>query len=420
MRKIKKIISFGGLLFAIVIFSGIANAQVDANYFGRSPNIIVSLIKQEPDPVEPGKQVEVTFKIDNNGTSADNFIFEILPEYPFSLLPQQSPSSKIGTLGTSQYGRYSVTVKYKLKVAQDASDGDYQVKVRYKSDNLDSWAKLDNFKIKVQTHDAILGVEKFLTTPVVTAPGEKTKLRIELKNYATSLLKDIKLSLSLDKTSDDLRPFSPIGATNEKVISYIEPQAVFAVEFELLVDSDASAKAYKIPLSIGYSDALNKNYSKTNLVTIVVGNVPDVGVSLERTDIYTSDNTGNVVLRIVNKGTAGIKFLNAKLLQNENVKVIGADEFYIGKLDSDDFSTAEFKLYLKGKDSVKIPVQITYKDTNNNNYKESREVELKLYSEDEAKKLGLSKSSTLLWIVLGAAVLLAGYYIYRRMRKRKS
>lgn len=397
----------------------IAYAAVNTQYFGKSPNIIVALTKQEPDPVEPGKQLEVSFKLDNNGTIASNVVFEILPEYPFSLLPEESPSKFIGTLGTYQEGRQSVIVKYKLKVAQDSSNDNHEIKVRYKSDNLESWVTLDNFKIKVQTHDAILAVEKFFTVPALTAPGDKTKLRIELKNYATSILKDIKVSLNLDKSGDETRPFAPIGSTNEKVISYIEPQTNLPIDFELLVDSDAASKAYKVPLNIKYSDILNKNYSKTNLITIIVGDAPDLGATLERTDVYTSGSTGSVVLRLVNKGAPDIKFLNVKVLQNENVKVIGADEVYIGKLDSDDFSTAEFKLFVKGKESVKIPVQVTYKDTNNNNYKSNKEVELRLYNSSEAKNFGIKKDNNFIWVIIAIIVIGVGYYYYRKKKNKK-
>ena len=416
----KKTILLALFLFAISsIFAGIAGAQVDANYMGRSPNIIASLTKQEPDPVEPGKIVEASFKLDNNGTIASNVVFEILPEYPFSLLEGESNTNFVGTLGTSQSDRQSVIVRYKLKVAQDAVDDNHKIKVRYKSDNFDSWVTIDKLAIKVQSHDAILGVEKFSTMPAVTAPGEKTKLTIELKNHATSLLKDIKVSLNLNKNGDEKVPFSPIGSTNEKVISYAEPQASLPVEFELLVDSDAVSKAYKVPLDLKYSDVLNKNYSKTNLITLVVGATPDLGVTLERTEVYTSGSFGSVVLRLVNKGPVDIKFLNVKVLQNENVKLLGADEAYIGKLDSDDFSTAEFKLFVRGKDSVKIPVEVSYRDTNNNNYRESKEVELRLYSSSEAKNFGIGKNSSLFWIAVIAIAVLAAYYYYRRRKHKK-
>jgi len=404
------------LCFMLLLAASFAFAAVNTQYMGKAPNIIVSLTKQEPDPVEPGKQVEVSFKLDNNGTIAYNVMFEILPEYPFSLLPGESAQKSIGTLGTYQEGKQSVVVKYKLKAAQDASDGNHEFKARYKSDNFDSWTTIEGLKIKVQTHDAILAVEKVSTIPSVTAPGEKARLIIELKNYATSLLKDVKVSLSLDKSGEAM-PFSPIGSANEKVVSYIEPQAAMPVEFELLVDSDAASKAYKVPLNVVYSDILNKNYSRLNIVTIVVGDKPDLGVTLERTDVYTSGSTGSVVLRLVNKGNPDIKFLNVKVLPNENVKAIGADEVYVGKLDSDDFSTAEFKLSVKGKGAANIPVEVAYKDANNNDYRETKEVELKLYSSSEARSLGVEKGSSFGWVVIVIAAAGAIYYYFRKRKK---
>lgn len=403
------------LLSCIIALSVVAYAQVDTNYLGYSPSIKVDLIKQDPDPVEPGQQIEVSFKLDNNGTTAQNVIFEIIPEYPFSLLPDESSTKSIGVLGSSQYGRQSVIVKYKLKVAQDASDDSHELKIRYKIEDYNAWIRIENFRVKVQSHDAILSAEEFYTVPSVAVPGDKTRLMIGLRNYATSLLKNIKVSLRID---DSTMPFSPIGSTNEKVISYINPQSNLSLEFDLLVDSSATSKAYKIPLNVVYSDRLNKNYSRTNLVTVIVGDTPNLGLTLERTDVYTSGSSGSVVLRIVNQGNPDIKFLNVKVLQNENVKVIGADEVYIGKLDSDDFSTAEFKLVVKGQNTVKIPVQLTYKDTNNNNYNQNKEAELQLYSSNEAKSLGLKSSNNYLWI-LAVIVLIGGVYYYFKRRKNK-
>lgn len=409
----KKSVHF--IVFLMLV--GMASAAVNTNYFGKVPSLLVSISRQEPDPVEPGKEVEVSFKVDNNGTAASNVVFEILPEYPFSLVEGESQARSLGTIGSSQSSKQAVIERFNLKVAQDAGDGYHKVKVRYKDGSYDPWTTLENFRIKVQTSDALLGVDKSFSVPSVTAPGDKAKLAIDFKNYASSSLKNIKVSLDLTEIEEGSMPFAPMGSSNEKVFPYLKPNSVLPVSFDLLVDSGAVSKAYKIPLKFGYSDYLNKNYSKSSFVTLVVGDKPDLGVTLERTEIYTPETPGNVVLRLVNKGNPDIKFLNVRVLQNENVKVIGADESYIGKLDSDDFSTAEFKLFLEGEDSIKIPVQVSYKDTNNNDYRENREVELKLYSNGEAKELGVKGGNGYAWIILTLAIIGIGYYYYR---KRKS
>ena len=328
----------------------------------------------------------------------------------------ENPSGYIGTLATSQNEKQSLIIKYKLKATQNAVDGDHKIKVRYKSDSYESWIILDSFRIKVQSHDAILAVEKFLTVPAITPPGEKVRLKITLKNYATSILKDIKIVLDISK--EEQTPFAPVGSSNEKVVPYIGPQSNLTIDFEVLVDSDAASKAYRIPLNIAYSDALNKNYSKSNIVTVVVGDRPYLAAALERTDIYRPYSSGSVVLRFVNKGNPDIKFLNVGILPNENINIMGADEVYIGKLDSDDFSTAEFRLYVKGKGNAKIPIEATYKDTNNKDYKENFDVNLKIYDSDEAKIFGVKRNNNILLAVAAIVIIMLGYYYRKRRNKR--
>src|SRR3989344_7051130 len=90
------------VLVLFVMAATLANAVVNTVYYGDSPRISVSLASQDPDPVEPGKIVELSFKLDNQGALASNLMFEILPEHPFSILPGENSVMNIGTLGTSQ------------------------------------------------------------------------------------------------------------------------------------------------------------------------------------------------------------------------------------------------------------------------------------------------------------------------------
>ena len=73
-----------GLFLLFMMLAVIAGTLANAQYLGESPKVQVTLIRQEPDPVEPGQQIEVTFKFDNNGSTAYGIVAEIIPEYPFS------------------------------------------------------------------------------------------------------------------------------------------------------------------------------------------------------------------------------------------------------------------------------------------------------------------------------------------------
>lgn len=414
MRKLAVLILF-------VIAATLASAAVNTVYYGKSPSISVSLASQDPDPVEPGKIVELSFKLDNQGELAYNVAFGILPEYPFSLLPGETAVKNIGTLGTAQDIASSVFVKYKLKVDQNAVDGSHEIKVRYKTENFESWSTIEDITVKVQSKDAILSVERFTTIPEVVAPGSKTKLMVSLRNHATSLLKDIKIILDLGKSGNEETPFAPVGSTNEKVISAIGPQATLPLEFNLLVDPDAKSKAYKVPLRIEYSDVLNKNYSKTRTITLIVGVEPDLSVYVDTTTVYSAGKTGEVSVKIVNKGLTDIKFLNVKLDKAEGYKVLSPYEVYIGNIDSDDYETADFKINVDkaSKEKVILPLTIEYKDANNQEYTKKVSLELPLYTNSEAKKLGLVENGNkgILFAILIIAVV--GFFAYRMWKKRR-
>jgi len=398
-----------------------AGAAVNSVYYGDSPRIDVDLASQDPDPVEPGRIVEASFKLDNRGVLANDVVFEIIPEYPFSILPGEGAVKNVGTLGTAQDTARSVFVKYKLKVDQNAVDGNQEIKIRYKSSDSESWATIDNITIKVQSKEAILSVEKFAAVPEAVAPGSKTRLAVSLKNHANSLLKDIKVTLDLGKSGDEETPFAPVGSTNEKVIPFIDAQALSALEFNLIADPDAKSKVYKVPLKLQYSDVLNKNYSKTLIVALVVGVEPDISVYVDTTSVYTAGSTGDISVKIVNKGLSDLKFLNVKLDKSEKYKVLSPYEVYIGNIDSDDYETADFKLSIeKTKDKkLLLPIVIEYKDANNQEYTKNMNIELTLYTKSEAKKLGLVEGNGTSWVLVAVILLAAGFFAYRYWKKRR-
>ena len=216
-------------------------------------------------------------------------------------------------------------------------------------------------------------------------------------------------------------PFFPIGSTNEKVISYIEPQATKSMDFDLLVDPDAASKSYKIPISIRYSDATNRNYSKSNIITFIVGGEPDVSVGIDSTTIYSGGTAGEVRVKIVNKGLPDMKFVNLRLASDPKYRMLSPSEVYLGNIDSDDYETADFKIFVEKTSDKKVilPLTLEYKDANNKDYKKTVNLELPLYSSSEAKKLGLVKGNNRYYWILLTLVVVAGFFGYRVWKKRR-
>jgi len=376
----------------------------------------IGMLNQIPDPAEPGKYVDIRFKFENNGSkTAENIEAEILPQYPFSLDPGTDGIKKVGSLNTQQKGDKGVIIKYRIRVDKDALVGQSDIELRYRVDN-GAWITPPEFEIDVQPFDAILLLDKVASNPGIIRPGEKAAVDITFKNIAGILLKKIRVKIKLGGV-----PLAPIGSTNEEVIEKIGKDEVASVRFDLIGEPDAQSGVYKVPVEFAYYDNLGNIYNRNSTIGLIVGSEPDLLTNIDATTIHQSGEPGEVTIKIVNKDVNEIKFLNAKLAESGDYRIISPNEVYVGNIDSDDYETAEFKMFVKKTKDKKIvlPVTLEYKDANNKEYIDELKLELQLYDASEAKKFGLVNGNGKIGIFITILIVVVGFFIYRIWRKRK-
>ena len=416
MRKINLI----GLIVLVLLATGVS-ALVLTGMMTAPPIITsyimrVNLLNQIPDPAEPGKYVDVRFKFDNNGSkTAENVEAEILPQYPFSLDPGVSAVKSLGSINPQQKGDNGVVVKYRLRVDKDALEGDTEIKLRYRI-NGEGWVTMPEFKINIQPYDAVLLLEKVKSTPETIKPGEKAKISITFNNLAGILLKKIRIKLDLDDV-----PLAPIGSTNEKIIEHIDKGRKTVAIFDLIAEPDAESGIYKVPVEYIYYDGLGNEYSRDSKIGLILGSEPDLSVNVDSTTIYQPGKMGEVTVKIVNKGVSDIKLLNVKLAESNSYKILSPNEVYMGNIDSDDYETADFTLFVEKTkdDKAVLPIRLEYKDANNMEYLDLINLELPLYDASEAKKFGFVKGNNQVGIFVMLIIVVAGIFGYRKWRKRK-
>ncbi|MBU0628801.1 MAG: COG1361 S-layer family protein [Nanoarchaeota archaeon] len=375
----------------------------------------VSMVNQEPSPAEAGRYVTVRFKLENAGReNAEDIIIELLPRYPFSLDPGESAVKSIGSIYSRQTGAVGVIKDYRLKVDENALEGNNEIKLRYKiRDN--EWVELEPFYINVRPHDILVSLEK-IDAPSMIKPGETTQVGISLKNLASSFIKDITVELDLSGV-----PFATINSTNKKIIKQIDAESSGEVVFNLMAEPSAESKLYKVPIKLEFFDRLGTRYLKNETVGLTVGAEPDLSITLESSQIYSKGGMGDVSIKFVNKGVTDIKFMNIMLEETSEFKIISPSEVYLGNIDSDDYETTDFKISLKKVkgDEVNLPLSINYKDANNNEYERDVNVKLKIYSSSEAKALGLKKGNGATGIFIVIVIVAVGFFFYRRWKKKK-
>ena len=403
------------LLFSMMaaLLSDVASAGsgLVTNY-----KIEVTLVNHEPDPAEPGKYVTVRFKIENDGReNAEDVVLELLPKYPFYLDPGESAVKKIGSVHGKQIGKIGVIVNYRLKVDEQAVEGDIELELKY-SINDGVWILLEPLSVEVKPSSILLRAVRAFTNPEVLEQGHKGTLHIDFENLALSFVKDVKVKLKLDGL-----PLATIGSTNEKVVKLIGAGNISRVSFDVVPQPEASSGLFNVPLEITFLDRLGTLYRKNESVGVMIGEQPELLVSLDSSLVYGKGQTGKVSLRFVNKGVTDVKFLQAALSESSDYRMLSAQSVYVGNIDSDDYETADFTISLASVqgERVVLPVTVQYRDATNREYQKTVQVQLPLFSESDAKKLGIGQGGSNAWVFVVLILIGGGVYLYLRARRKR-
>lgn len=437
----KKMIKYTAVIASVFLMLTIALESVHATYESSasvaietthySPNIQVLTLKYDPYPVGPGEYFDLWLKLGNEEEAdIDDFTFELVPEYPFSIDRSETAQRHFGKI----YGNSIMLVHYKIRVDESAVDGINPVKFRYRyvQSNL-KWIEGQE-KILVQTREAVLNIVSVSSDPEMIPPGKDAIVRIKVKNLASSVIRDVLFNLDLSMSTVARNPTTlapttvfidsyfnsiplvPVNSSTQKMIGYISAGEEKEIEYEVRALADAKAKVYKIPIRMTYHDGIGGNFTKDDVIGLVVGDMPDISVYISDNTIYSAGMTGDVSVKFVNKGSTDAKFLNVMLKKSGDYEIISSDKVYIGDLDSDDYETADFKINVKKLKSGKlnIPVHFEFKDPNSNEYSRDLDLELVAYS---TKERGQGGSGSLTSIIVVLVMLAAGWLIYKRWEK---
>jgi len=414
MKKIN-----GILILALIILSTFV---VAADYTTPDKKAIrVKNTRYDPFPVEPGAYFDLWIRLENFGfKDASNLRFKLKPEYPFSLDPNENELREIGDLNAGE----QVMLQYKVRADVNAVERSNPLHYEYSTGT--QWYKAQ-FNVEIYTLDAILSIADVKMEKDRIAPGEEVETEIVLENLADSTLKDINIKLNFIDVMQSAAaaqvielPISPIGSGDEKTIKVMEGRAKESVKFKLIVDPSAESAVYKIPMTITYNDMQGVNYTKETLISMVVGSEPDLAVTIDSSTANMKGKVGEIIVKFVNKGFSEIKFLYVTLEDCDDFEVISPKEVYLGNVDSDDYETAEYQIYVKGGNGdIKVPLTIEYKDTNNKGYTQKMNLINRVYSSSEAKRFGIVEGGGIGGILIVVLIVGGGLYGYKKWKKRK-
>ncbi|MBI5148314.1 hypothetical protein HZA33_01390 [Candidatus Pacearchaeota archaeon] len=246
------------------------------------------------------------------------------------------------------------------------------------------------------------------TNPQVVKPGEVAEIKLVVENTAQERIDDIIVKLDLAAL-----PIAPSESSTEKNIERLYSDDTETLIFRIIVLPDAESKIYKIPVQLTYNQT-----KRDSVISLMVEGKPELDIGIDENKADIIGKAGDLSIRFVNKGSSNIKFLTVKILESDSFDLISSDTYYIGDLKTGDLDTASFKIQPKNQ-NIEIRLSATYKDQSNKEYIITKTLNQRVYSEEEAKQLGLVKPDNRLMYLLIVAVIILVYVLTKYLRRKR-
>jgi hypothetical protein len=204
-----------------------------------------------------------------------------------------------------------------------------------------------------------LTVSSVTSNPTEIQPGQQVGLDLTIKNNLGQDVSDVTVSLVLNGITEVLGvsqqtiypsvPFSPYQSSSEKTIDSISSDDHESVHFDLVANSNAASGTYTLPVIASYTDdngtpVLNEFLG---VVTLVVNAKPNIVVSSVGPALIKGQS-GKITIQTVNSGLGTSNFLSVSLGSINGISITSSDNVYIGNINSNDFDTADFNVFVDG------------------------------------------------------------------------
>jgi hypothetical protein len=266
-------------IIIMLVLAGIASAEFFeenytspfGSYYTSEGNTILSVIsmKYKPYPANPGEYITLWVKAENFGTElTENAVFELMPEYPFSLDSNENPIKEYGKIASEP-----VVMEYDIRVDKDAVEGANELKLRYKGGPKEDW---DTKTFKITVEDAQTDFDVVIQE---TSDGEiSLALANTGKNVAYSVIVRI----------PEQESFKAVG-TNGQMVGNLEDGDYTLVGFE--ITSKARQGNEPLKIQIDYTDEIGERRSVVKEVDYNDGMQPQSAKGDEIIDLEALRNS---------------------------------------------------------------------------------------------------------------------------------
>ena len=256
---------------------------------------------------------------------------------------------------------------------------------------------------------AEIAISSFTASPSPVAPGDEILLELLVENAGDDNIEDVIVSLDLTQV-----PFAPLGSSTEKSVDEIPDHRRELLLFTLKALPSAAPLVYKIPVIMTY-----KGISRTTFISVEVAATPRLEILPGDSGVVQVQDQATITLKFVNSGLSEVRFLKVSMPLSPLYEIISPASVYIGDVDVGDFETEEFTIIPRTTDPI-LTTYLEYRDAANHQFRETKLVQLSVYSPEEATALGLDEPrSMVVPLIIGVIVLVSAFLAYKKVTRRR-
>ncbi|ABO35387.1 conserved hypothetical protein [Methanococcus maripaludis C5] len=317
----KKSLKIGSVML-IMLFSFVGNyAYTFAGDVSDYVILNVNKVNQDPDPAIAGDVFDLRISIENDGGEGEgDFILEIEPNYPFEEVEGEDLTQTIGIINGYENSNDAIVAKFKLRVNEDATEGDYPIEVHvYKKGEDSSSGYTTELTVTVGNEES---AEIELDAEELVA-GDKTNVTFTIENTGSAPIKNLEFSWESENNA-----ILPLGSGNVKTISYIGVGKSVDVTYTVLASTDVEPGIYELTMNLNYDNSL----TGTTEIVEHIGGILVLG----KTDFevsYSGEDSGEYTLTVMNVGKGDVNSVIVSIPEQNAWSVSGVSTSIIGNLD---------------------------------------------------------------------------------------
>ncbi len=326
-------------VFALIFMIAPASAELE-----------IVLDQISPQPVEPGKDLTLSVRLENEYSDIENVWLEILPDSPIKLKNENDRIINEGRI--IQYGAVAET--YTLHVDPLAASGAYEIEFRARWSGDDMFRETNKtFKVMVRGAPQLM-ISNISMNPERISPKDIFDLMFSVSNAGTGMAREVQVSADMSNL-----PFVSLDA-DTKIIKRLDPGENIQLKYTIQVKDKTEISSYSIPIKMDYKNENGENMSSKSLAGIRVLGTAELAISDIKIDPQNpvKGDLVTVNMRIENSGTGEAKSVKINL----DTPFEGTRTAFLGKIKPDDDAPGVFTFYAAKDGDIPLSASIEYED----------------------------------------------------------